>query len=219
MLLDGLWYTDGSGTDRQGCRVRRSPNPADDPLGRLARMLTEHHLCTARHSRRVSRFALATAEVYGMDRGQRSLLLAAADLHDVGKLCYPVWLLDKPAALSPEEYTWMQAHSSVGGCLLRAAGAGQALVAAVRSHHEYFDGAGYPDGLRGEEIPLFARVLAVADSFDAMTAARPYRLSLKAPEARENLRRGAGSQFDPQVVAAFLERAHLLPERGRAGEG
>lgn len=127
-----------------------------------------------------------------------------AELHDVGKFAIPDAILGKPGALTDDEWELVRRHPVVGQRILAAAPALVHLAEIVRATHERFDGRGYPDGLVGAEIPLVARVVAVCDAFDAMTANRPYRPALSAEDALAELRRCAGTQFDPAVVAAFL---------------
>jgi hypothetical protein len=221
MRREGFRSGNTVGPDRSRGPVRQ-PTPTALPdlpaLVRPVRLLTQHHPETTRHCRRVRCSVLHLAEVYGLERRQRRLLSLAARLHDLGKLFYPLWLLDKPGPLSPAEYLRLQEHSALGARLLANTGAGHVLVAAVRGHHERFDGGGYPDGLRGRQIPLLARLLTVADCYDAMTGPRSYRPPLSPAAAREDLRRGAGSQFDPEAVAAFLEVLPRLSRRNGHGQ-
>jgi two-component system, cell cycle response regulator len=127
----------------------------------------------------------------------------ATELHDVGKIAVPDAILDKPGALDPIEWSFMRRHPLIGERILLAAPALRPVARLVRSSHERWDGGGYPDGLRGDEIPLGARVVAVCDAFDAMTTERPYRQPITEDEALAELRRCAGTQFDPMVVEAF----------------
>jgi HD-GYP domain-containing protein (c-di-GMP phosphodiesterase class II) len=130
-------------------------------------------------------------------------LMEAAELHDIGKVAVPDAILDKPAALDEQEWGFMRRHTILGERILTGAPALREVARLVRASHERFDGRGYPDGLAGEEIPLGARIVAVCDAFDAMTSDRPYRSATSADDARRELERCAGSQFDPAVVAAF----------------
>jgi diguanylate cyclase (GGDEF)-like protein len=127
----------------------------------------------------------------------------AAQLHDIGKIAIPDAILEKPAPLSPAEWKFVRRHTIIGQRIVSAAPALAEVARLVRSTHERFDGDGYPDGLRGEEIPIGARIICVCDSFDAMTSDRPYRVAMTPEDALAELRRCAGSQFDPAVVAAF----------------
>ncbi|HKK08088.1 MAG TPA: HD domain-containing phosphohydrolase, partial [Gemmatimonadota bacterium] len=125
-------------------------------------------------------------------------------LHDVGKIAVPAEILDKPATLSGEEWDLMRSHAAVGARILEPIAAYADVLPIVRHHHERYDGGGYPDGLAGEAIPLLARVLAVVDSFDAMTSRRPYREAMTVERAVAILRENAGTQFDGRVVGAFV---------------
>jgi response regulator RpfG family c-di-GMP phosphodiesterase len=127
----------------------------------------------------------------------------AAELHDVGKIAVPDAILDKPGPLDPVEWSFMRRHPLIGERILLEAPALRPVARLVRSSHERWDGGGYPDGLREDEIPLGARVVAVCDAFNAMTTERPYRQLVTEEDALMELRSCAGSQFDPMVVEAF----------------
>ncbi len=172
-------------------------------ISRLLRLLWKHDPSTASHSLRVCRYALRLAKALGLDLRQRRALSLAAHLHDIGKLAVPKDLLQKPASLTPAEYGQLQEHPAKGERLLTRLISNPAILAAIRGHHERFDGSGYPDSLRGERIPLLARILAIADSFDAMTRTRTYRAALPGISALAILHLGAGTQFDPQLVEVF----------------
>lgn len=124
-------------------------------------------------------------------------------LHDVGKISIPDAILLKPGPLDADEMVTMRRHVEVGLGLIEPLGFGPVVTDVIRCHHERFDGAGYPNGLRGEEIPVHARMFSVVDAYDAMTADRPYRAGIPAPRAMEELLRHAGTQFDPECVAGF----------------
>jgi HD-GYP domain-containing protein (c-di-GMP phosphodiesterase class II) len=126
-------------------------------------------------------------------------------LHDIGKVSVNEGILNKPSKLTEEEFAKVKQHAPAGAkIMLSEAEALQRLAATVRHHHEHFDGTGYPDGIAGEKIPLEARIMSVIDVFDAMTHERSYRKALSREEAIAELERGAGTQFDPEVVKAFL---------------
>jgi HD-GYP domain-containing protein (c-di-GMP phosphodiesterase class II) len=150
----------------------------------------------------------------GLRRPQRGQLALAAWLHDVGKLFIPRSVLNCAGPLSAEEYRRLQQHPALGVFLLQAVLPPSPALDAVRCHHEQPDGRGYPDGLRGDEVPPLARALAVADCFDAMTSERSYSAPVPVPLALEALRRGAGTQFDPEAVERF---AAALRRRGHDG--
>lgn len=162
---------------------------------------------TRGHSTRVTHYTLDLAKQLGVesDGPDWEELTQAALLHDVGKIGVSDFILHKPGPLSPEEWEEMKRHPSIGYDMLKGVRflAGPAKI--VHSHHERFDGKGYPNALAGDEIPLGARMFAVADTFDAMTSDRPYRRALPPEAARDEIVRHSGSQFDPQVVEAFLK--------------
>jgi HD-GYP domain-containing protein (c-di-GMP phosphodiesterase class II) len=132
-------------------------------------------------------------------------LARAAELHDIGKMGIPDAILSKPGPLDPEERSFMERHTVIGEQILGAAPALRPVAKIVRSSHERWDGDGYPDRLRGAEIPLGARIVAVCDAFHAMTSNRPSRGAMKAEDALAELRRCAGAQFDPVIVQTFVE--------------
>jgi diguanylate cyclase (GGDEF)-like protein/putative nucleotidyltransferase with HDIG domain len=166
---------------------------------------------TAGHSRRVQQLALAIGRELGLSQAELDLLGHAALFHDIGKLAIPDAILLKPASLTAEEWELMQRHADEGARIIDRLGFLNDAVPAIRHHHERFDGAGYPDGLKGEEIPLGARIIHVADALDSMLTTRIYRAARPASEALDELRRAAGTQFCPRCVAA-LER--ILPIEG-----
>ncbi|HSS81048.1 MAG TPA: diguanylate cyclase [Gaiellaceae bacterium] len=170
---------------------------------------------TAGHSRRVQQLALAIGRELGLSQAELDLLGHAALFHDIGKLAIPDAILLKPASLTAEEWELMQRHADEGARIIDRLGFLNDAVPAIRHHHERFDGTGYPDGLKGEEIPLGARIIHVADALDSMLTTRIYRAARPASEALDELRRAAGTQFCPRCVAA-LER--ILPIEGIDGE-
>ena len=169
---------------------------------------------TAGHSRRVQQLALAIGRELGLSQAELDLLGHAALFHDIGKLAIPDSVLLKRSALSSDEWSLMQRHAEEGARIIDRLGFLNDAVPAIRHHHERWDGAGYPDGLAGEEIPIGARIIHVADALDSMLTNRIYRSAHPAAEALDELRRGGGSQFCPRTVGA-LER---LLEREQAPE-
>jgi putative nucleotidyltransferase with HDIG domain len=155
------------------------------------------------HSSRVTVFAQAMARSLRLDKERLAVLRLGALLHDVGKLVVPSSVLLKSGPLTDEELGLMRRHPAAGARMLRTLGAPETILPLVLHHHERWDGAGYPTGRRGDDIPLEARVLCIADSFDAMTSTRPYRATWTPDEALEELERCAGTQFDPELVTAF----------------
>jgi putative nucleotidyltransferase with HDIG domain len=165
---------------------------------------------TAGHSRRVQELALAIGRELGLSQAELDLLGHAALFHDIGKLAVPDAVLLKPAVLTNDEWSLMQRHADEGARIIDRLGFLNDAVPAIRHHHERFDGTGYPDGLKGEEIPLGARIIHVADALDSMLTTRIYRAARPAAEAMRELREAAGTQFCPRCVSA-LERV-LPPE-------
>jgi putative two-component system response regulator len=166
---------------------------------------------TAGHATRVTEYALTIAEATGDVDPVRFRL--AGDLHDVGKIGIPDNVLNKAGRLTGEEFELVRKHPVTGAHILEPLIVDPLVLGVVRWHHERWDGRGYPDGLSGEEIPLSARVLSVADTLDAMTSHRAYRRGLPWQEVVAEIRRCAGGQFDPQVVLAFNEALPRLEEQ------
>jgi diguanylate cyclase (GGDEF)-like protein len=184
----------------------------------LLRTLSERQPDLHAHLRDTADLALAVGRELRMDPEELDNLARAAELHDVGKIAIPDTILQKSGPLDETEWGFMRRHTIIGERILLAAPALRPVARIVRSTHEHWDGAGYPDGLSGQAIPLGARVVAVCDAFDAMTTDRPYRSRIENPQALAELRRCAGSQFDPQVVAALVrmfEREQAAPGAGR----
>ena len=160
---------------------------------------------TPGHSRRVAAYTLELAAGVGItDPLVLGQIRRGALLHDIGKLGIPDAVLHKPGPLTEREWRWMRRHPELGYRLLSGIPFLREAAVIVLYHHEHWDGTGYPHGLKGEEIPLPARLFAVADALDAITSDRPYRPALSFEEARRRLTQGAGHQFDPGVVRAFL---------------
>ena len=172
----------------------------------LARTIDARDRYTAGHSARVTACTLVLARAMHVPREQHGAIRRAGMLHDIGKVAVPDDVLFKAGPLDPAERAIMESHAIRGYEMLRDVACLEDALPAIRGHHERWDGRGYPDRLGGSDIPLHARIMAVADSFDAMTSARPYRPALPHDEAARRLRAGAGCQFDPAVISAF-ERA------------
>jgi putative nucleotidyltransferase with HDIG domain len=183
-----------------------SPSLKKPFLGALSKAIAFRDLATWEHAHRVRRYATALARKAGIV--EESLLQsidAAALLHDVGKLAIPDGLLDKPGPLSAEEYDRVKEHAAIGADLLAEVPFPGPLAALVRHHHENWDGSGYPDRKVGTEIPLGARMLALADCYDALTSHRPYRRALSHDSAIAMIHERRGSMFDPELTDAFLQ--------------
>jgi len=160
---------------------------------------------TSGHSQKVTEYATATGEKMGLSEEEVETLRLVGLLHDIGKMGIPDSVLNKPSQLTAAEYAMVNTHPVISAEIVGKIEAMAHLVPLIKHHHERHDGRGYPDGLKGEDIPLQARILAVADGFEAMTSERPYRSRKSREEAVEELKGGAGTQWDPEVVKAFLE--------------
>ena len=176
----------------------------------LAETIDKKDPYTGGHVRRVVSYSVLLGAAFGLGRGQLKELWLAATLHDIGKIGVPDRILGKPAPLDTEEAEVMRRHT-VDGAEIVSHLANPNVLVGVRNHHERIDGRGYPDGLREDELPLVARIIAVADTFDAMTTSRPYREGLPREKAAAEIIAAAGSQLCPRVVATFRE----LFESGR----
>ena len=171
----------------------------------LARSVEEKDQTTEGHCTRIERLAVLTGERLGLPGAHLIDVSFGAYLHDIGKVRVPDEILNKAATLTDEEWDEMRRHTDYGAEMLREKEFLHGAAEIVRSHHERYDGGGYPRGLKGEEIPIGARVVAVVDTFDAITSARPYQKAQAKRKAIEELKRHSGTQFDPRVVRAFLE--------------
>jgi putative two-component system response regulator len=181
-------------------------------LQRLARAVEYRDDETGEHTHRVGETAVRIARYLGLSEADIELLRLAAPLHDLGKIGISDMVLRKNGPLSNEEYQRMRTHTNIGGELL-ANGHSRLIQMAEQialTHHERWDGTGYPLGLRGDQIPLVGRIVAVADVFDALTHYRPYKHAWTVPDAINEIRDQAGKQFDPQVVEAFLQIEPVL---------
>ena len=171
----------------------------------LAKSVEEKDPATDGHCMRLERLAILTGEQLDLSGEQLIDLSFAAYLHDIGKVKAPDEILNKTGALNREEWDEMQKHPEHGAEMLREKEILQGAAEIVRAHHEQWDGSGYPRGLKGEDIPIGARVIAVVDTYDAITCIRPYQKARAREEAIRELEKNAGTQFDATVVAAFLE--------------
>ncbi|MCX7668260.1 MAG: diguanylate cyclase, partial [Atribacterota bacterium] len=157
------------------------------------------------HSQRIKKWALQMAQILNIPEHEKEMLPLLADFHDVGKITIPQEILRKPGPLSEEEWKIVRRHPEVGFRITQAIPALASIANLVLAHHEWYNGKGYPRGLKGEEIPLLARLIAICDAFDVMISGRPYKRALAFEEAVTELRRYSGTQFDPALVTTFIE--------------
>jgi ribonuclease P protein subunit RPR2 len=184
-----------------------------ETVSALASALGTKDTGTRQHSQRVQRYALELAAAIDPKLAADPALEYGFLLHDIGKIGVPDQILLKPSALNEAEWRVMKAHTILGAQMIGGvAFLQEAGVEIVRSHHERWDGNGYPDGLTGDEIPIGARIFAVADAIDAITNHRPYREARSWRDSRREILEQKGKQFDPQVVDAFCDREHVLHE-------
>jgi len=168
--------------------------------------LTDKYQLEKTHSKRVSLYSRQIGEAMNLRPDDLKELEMAGLFHDIGKISIPDLILDKPGRLTPEEFETIKTHTEVGYQILRAADEYSDLAIHALHHHERWDGKGYPKGLKEEEIPLFSRIICIADAFEAMTSDRPYKKALTIQKAVEELQRCAGTQFDANLVAVFVEQ-------------
>jgi HD-GYP domain-containing protein (c-di-GMP phosphodiesterase class II) len=159
---------------------------------------------TKQHSANVSSYAISIAKAYGCSQSEIAKLTVSGNLHDIGKIGIPDSILLKPGRLTDEEYEIIKKHPVIGSNIIGHFGMWTDEQGIIRHHHERFDGKGYPDGLKGEEIPLLSRILSVADVYDALTTDRSYRKKILDHVAVKIIKENSGSQFDPNVVSIFL---------------
>ena len=171
----------------------------------IAKTVDAKDVRTSKHSQRVSEYSAMIAAEYGFTEKEQDNLRKAALLHDIGKIGIPDSVLNKPSRLTDEEYAVMKTHVTRGAEILKDFTLIEHVVEGARYHHERYDGKGYPDGLKGEEIPLYGRIIAVADAFDAMTANRIYRKRQDFDYVMSELHKGRGTQFDPELLDIFLK--------------
>ncbi|MBN9122748.1 MAG: HD domain-containing protein [Planctomycetes bacterium] len=202
-LADSLAAAVALGLDRREL-VERHEALFVQTVTALAQAVEMRDTYTGNHTQRVTAYALLLAEELGLPEGQRRQLRVATLLHDIGKIAIDDQILRKPGRLSDPEFEQMRTHVVRGAEIIQMIPGLAWALPVVRGHHERYDGRGYPDGLRGENIPITARVVAVADAFDAMTSDRPYRPGMPAARAFAELQAGAGTHFDPDCVAAFF---------------
>ncbi len=185
-------------------QTHRLRNTFFSAITSLARTLEARDPYTSGHSLRVRKYAMHLAHHIGLDEHTKKRLSLAAKLHDIGKVGLAEGILNKPAKLSENEFDLVKEHPVVGERILRPIIRNRVVLSAIRSHHERFDGAGYPDNLRGEEIPFLGRMITVADCYDALTSSRAYRGAMTQDDALTILHDGMATQFDPHLVPPFI---------------
>ncbi len=176
-----------------------------DTMLSLQTALEEKDVYTAGHTVRVTQYAAQIARALGIADEEREVLERACQVHDIGKLVIDISYICKPGPLSETEWEMMRKHPIIGENILKPLSFMSRELAIVRHHHERIDGKGYPDGIGGAELDILTKVIVVADSYDAMTSKRSYRSNLAPAEAMVEMRRCAGSQFDPEVVKVFCQ--------------
>lgn len=167
---------------------------------------------TGGHTQRVTDYSLILADALSLSPEERRTIQMGTPLHDIGKIGIDDAVLRKPARLSPDEFEQMKKHTTMGAAIIESIPDLAPVLPIVRNHHEAWDGSGYPDAFGGEQIPFLARIVAVADAFDAMTSSRPYRPAMPTEKAFEQIREGMGKQFDPGVAQAFIKHRHQVEE-------
>jgi two-component system cell cycle response regulator len=195
-LADQRTYADKDG---------RRPSRGGEAEAVLLRVLQQRAPELGDHGDSVAKLAVAVGRRLDLPETELRALARAAELHDIGKMALPDAILEKPGPLTEEEWEFVRQHTILGERILSAAPSLATVAAVIRSSHERWDGAGYPDGLAGEAIPLAARIVFVCDAYDAITAERPYSPARSRDEALEEVRRCGGTQFDPAVVSTFCE--------------
>lgn len=192
--------------------VSSSVRLALSALDTFSQVLTGIDRLTHDHSERVARHAVRLARFVGVDTDELKRLQLGALLHDCGKIHINAAILNKAGALTDDEYSEIKTHPLHGVRILRSVPALRAAIPTVLHHHERFDGTGYPAGLQGDDIPLTARIVCIADAYDAMISERPYRHGLSRREARKNLCACRGTQFDPELVEVFVDGLNIGAE-------
>jgi two-component system cell cycle response regulator len=206
---------------KAGSRASSSVQSIDVLLQALAELRPD----LGTHVKAVTVLAEAIARALDLSPRVIEQMRHAAQLHDIGKIAIPDAILSKRGPLDEEEWGFVRRHTIVGERILNAAPALAEVAALVRSTHEHYDGRGYPDGLKGDAIPVASRIIAVCDAFDAMTSDRPYRVAMTPADALAELERCSRTQFDPEIVAAFRATLHepaapvrVLEDQGAAGD-
>lgn len=198
------------------CERHREQRALENPMGVLAavsRTVEKHDPYTAGHIERLRSLSGHVARSMGLQRHEVEAVRVAGLLHDIGKITVPGDILRKPGKLDEREWALVKEHPAHGAEIVSSLRQGQIIAPMVRSHHEHWNGRGYPDRLGGTDIPIGGRIIAVVDAFDAMTTDRPYRKALTLEESRRRLAEGAGTQFDKNVVQALLDQSPRVLEK------
>jgi diguanylate cyclase (GGDEF)-like protein/putative nucleotidyltransferase with HDIG domain len=199
-----------------GAAAELSQNPHQDAVMALAEALNERDRYTGEHSEEVVDLVAVVARGLGLGEQEIARVKVGALLHDIGKVAIPDGILNKPGKLDEHEWKLMREHPVIGERILRAIPGMGSVARIVRHEHERFDGAGYPDGLSGEDIPIGSRIILACDAYHAMTSDRPYRKAMEHAEAVRELAAGAGSQFDPQVTEILIGSLYGSKKNGGA---
>ena len=207
LLYSQALHQNRSLEDQVADRTKELKETRMDVIQRLARMAEFRDKETGQHIVRMSRYCLALAKTIGLTPSQCDLILATSPLHDIGKIAIPDSILLKPAKLDFHEMEIMKSHAVVGSQLLSGSNSAFLKMASViaQSHHERWDGSGYPNKIKGEDIPLVGRICAVCDVFDALTSKRPYKEAWTFDDSMSEIIKGTGKHFDPNLVEAFLD--------------
>lgn len=191
-------------------RLFENPNMREKIIKAIDNNFYKNNKGEEQHCHRVSELCQSMGKVLGLSKGEVMELKSVGLLHDIGKIGIDRKILNKPGQLTEEEWREIKRHPEIGYRILRTFDDMTGIAENVLAHHERWDGQGYPKGLKGEEIPLYARMSAIADTYDAMTNERSYRKALPKKEAIEELKKNAGTQFDPELVKLFLEKVVML---------
>jgi diguanylate cyclase (GGDEF)-like protein/putative nucleotidyltransferase with HDIG domain len=197
-------------TSTTGAQLETQPKALSMIYALAATVDAKDHY-TYGHSKKVSQYAVVLSEALGLPQDRITTIRAAGLLHDIGKIAIPDSILNKPEALTRKEWKPVKAHPELGVEILRHVIDLVNCLPAILHHHEHYDGKGYPSGLKGENIPLEARILSIADAYDAITSMRPYRKQLSPQQALDELKRCCGTQFDPELVDIFRKIMGPIP--------
>jgi len=189
-----------------------------DSMRAIISSLEEKDSYTHGHSIRVAEYAVLLGEELGLSEVEIREVELSALFHDIGKIGIPDSILLKPARLTRAEFEIMKSHPVRSARIIEKIQAMRNLVPGIKHHHERYDGLGYPEGLKGEGIPFYARMILIADTYDAMTSTRPYRLALDKEIAFEELQNCSGTQFDPRMVVAFISALRKLDKKAKPSE-